>query len=394
MHKIAALTSHPIQYQDPLFKKIGNNDNLDLMVYFCWDREGKSGGLDSEFGKKVKWDIPLTAGYNNIFLNNYSLKPSSSFLGQINPGITREIWRSKPDAVLVFGWNSLTNWLAFFTCFIKQTPVFLRGENPLNQELLKSIWKVKIKKVVLGWLFRHISSFLYIGGENKKFYKFYGVPNVKLFFAPYAVDNDRFMRQVTSNQKSVTRKKTGIKEEDVVILFAGKLIDKKRPLDLLRAFELLITNYQLPVTPHLLFVGDGELRPELERYVLDKEIPNVKFLGFKNQTEIPAIYALSDILVLPSGAGETWGLAVNEAMCFGVVPVVSDIIGCGPDLVRHNENGFIFKLGDMDELAKYLSELIKNKEKLLQFSKRSRELISGYSYEQDIKGLLAALKKV
>ena len=389
MHKIAVLVSHPIQYQAPLFRKIAERPEIDLKVYFAWDNRG---ALDKEFGKNILWDIPLIEGYRHDFLKNYSPYPSSKFLGQINPGVVRKISKENCDAILIFGWNSFTNWLGFLIAFWRGIPVLLRGENPLNQERLKSGWKIKVKKVVLGWLFRHVSALLYIGEENKRFYQFYGAPTEKLFFAPYAVDNDRFLTasENLKPKRQRLREELGVGPENLVILFAGKLIPKKRPMDLLRALELLTTNY-LPPTTHLLFVGDGELRPELKEYVSEKKIPNVKFLGFKNQTEMPEVYAISDIFVLPSGTGETWGLAVNEAMCFGVVPIVSDTVGCGPDLVDGGVNGFVFPLGDYKKLTEQILSLVEGKEKLKQFSEKSLQKIKEYSYERDIEALLGAL---
>lgn len=393
MYRVDILTSHPIQYQAPLFRKIAGHSDIDLLVCFCWDNRGK---LDDEFGKNVYWDIPLTEGYKYEFLKNFSFLPSSKFFGQINPGVIKKIQKENCDALLVFGWNSFTNWLAFFSAFWRGVPVLLRCENPLLHERLKSRWKIRIKKFILGWLFRRISAFLYIGEENRKFYKFYGVPEEKLFFAPYAVDNSRFLQKAAElRTKDIElRTKIGIAKDAMVILFAGKLIPKKRLTDLLRAYELLITNYQLPTTPKLLFVGEGELRPELEKYVKTHNLPNVHFAGFKNQTEMPEYYAISDILVLPSGAGETWGLAVNEAMCFGVVPIVSDVVGCGPDLVENGVNGFMFPVGDYTKLLERLMDLVKDKTKLLSFSRRSFEKIQEYSYERDLGGLFSALRTI
>ncbi len=391
MKTLAILTSHPIQYQTPLFKKLSEQLEVDLTVYFCWDFGVKKEIFDKEFKNKIKWDIPLLEGYKYKFFKNFSLKPSSSFWGQINPGIITKNY----DAVLIFGWNSFTNWLAFLSAFLTKKPVLLRGENPLNQELSKAKWKIGLKKIILGWLFRHISAFLYIGEENKKFYEFYGVPEKKLFFVPYAVDNDRFVR--ASNElrarRSELRKKLGIGEKDIVILFVGKLIEKKRPFDLLKAYKKLIT--QLPTYPiTLLFVGDGALRPELEKYIKDNAVKNVIFAGFKNQTELPKYYALSDILVLPSGEGETWGLVVNEAMCFRLPVIISDTVGCGPDLIKQKKNGYIFPLGDIVKLTEYLADFIKNPEKRKKFSEKSFEIIKEYSYENDIKGILKALESV
>jgi glycosyltransferase involved in cell wall biosynthesis len=456
-YKLAILVSHPIQYQAPLFKKLAKE--TDLTVYFCWDFGVGKESYDIEFGKKLSWDIPLLEGYNYKFLKNYSLKPSSEFWGQINFGIIKELisrtsdvpevqppqisncrrqsreagleveprkierglsmWRgwtsntnnnqylgsptsrtsdvqnSKYDAILVFGWNSFTNWLVFLTAFLHKTPIFLRGENPLNQELLKPEWKIEIKKIILGWLFKRISAFLYIGEENKKFYEFYGAPEPKLFFCPYAVENERFIKQVKSEKRKANRKKLGIKEKDVVILFVGKLIEKKRPMDLLKAYELLTKSYKLKTKSlSLVFVGDGALRRELEDYAKEHNLQNVYFVGFKNQTELPQYYVISDVFVLPSGIGETWGLAVNEAMCFSLPVIVSDIVGCGPDLVKHGENGYIFPLGNIEKLAEYLGELVKKPARIKTFGKKSFKIIQEYSYEKDIEGILTALKSM
>ena len=419
--KMAVFMSHPIQYQAPFLREIAAAKEIDLTAYFFWDF-GVKKTFDKQFDRDVMWDIPLLEGYRHKFLRNFSLKPSSDFWGTLNFGVVSELIKNHYDAVLVYGWNYFANWLIFLTAFILGTRVFLSGESPLNQELLKPKWKIKIKKIVLGWLFKRISAFLYIGEENKKFYQYYGVPEDKLFFAPYAVDNKRFIeaRKSLSKNRKLLRKELRIDEKDIVILFVGKLIYKKHPFDLLRAYELLnmgksdLPNINVNVRRsdfqkfNLIFVGDGILRPELENYVKEYNLKNVHFTGFKNQTEIPKYYALSDILVLPSGAGETWGLVVNEAMCFGLPIIASDVVGCGPDLVKHSENGYIFPVGDIKALAKYLRDLIYGHsdsfvnsdkfvdsdyglEKRKKFGKKSFEIIQNYSYEKDVNSILKAL---
>jgi len=419
--KMAVFMSHPIQYQAPFLREIAAAKEIDLTAYFFWDF-GVKKTFDKQFDRDVMWDIPLFEGYRHKFLRNFSLKPSSDFWGTLNFGVVSELIKNHYDAVLVYGWNYFANWLIFLTAFILGTRVFLSGESPLNQELLKPKWKIKIKKIVLGWLFKRISAFLYIGEENKKFYQYYGVPEDKLFFAPYAVDNKRFIeaRKSLSKNRKLLRKELRIDEKDIVILFVGKLIYKKHPFDLLRAYELLnmgksdLPNINVNVRRsdfqkfNLIFVGDGILRPELENYVKEYNLKNVHFTGFKNQTEIPKYYALSDILVLPSGVGETWGLVVNEAMCFGLPIIASDVVGCGPDLVKHSENGYIFPVGDIKALAKYLRDLIYGHsdsfvnsdkfvdsdyglEKRKKFGKKSFEIIQNYSYEKDVNSILKAL---
>lgn len=392
--KLAVLMSHAIQYRVPLLRKIAACKEIDMMAYFGWNY-GIEHTFDKEFGKKVRWDIPLLEGYKYKFLKNFSLKPSNNFFGLLNFGIVRELARNRYDAILLFGWNSFANWLVFLTAPFLGTKIFLQGENPLNQELLKGKMKLRLKRFVFWWLFRRVDAFLYIGEENKKFYRYYGVPESKLFFAPYAVESDRYISAAKSlkERRNLFREGLGIAKNDAVVLFVGKFIEKKRPMDLLRAYEILTTHHSLPAT-HLIFVGDGALRGDLEGYAKEHHLSRVHFVGFKNQTELPKYYTLADMFVLPSGIGETWGLVVNEAMCFGLPVIVSDVVGCGPDLVRENQNGFIFPVGDIQKLAKCLLQLADSKERRMAFGKRSSEIVSGYTQEKDVDALLAAAKAV
>jgi len=266
----------------------------------------------------------------------------------------------------------------------------MRSESPLNQELLKTDFSQNVKRMFLRTLFKFISAFLYIGEENRKFYKYLGVPDAKLFFASYAVDNARFIgeAEVLSVRKNALRKEEGIPAGARVVLFVGKLVLKKRPMDLLRAYADLSIEDKA-----LIFVGDGALRLELERYVKEKDLGNVFFFGFKNQTEIGKYYAMSDVFVLPSGAGETWGLVVNEAMCFSLPIMVSDVVGCGFDLVRSGLNGGIFKLGDIGSMTLLLEDILKSG-RAHSMGKSSLDIVKKYSFVQDLEGLLSALEWV
>lgn len=379
MPKISILTSHVIQYQAPLFKKLA--EKAEVQVYFCWDF-GMKKTYDPEFGKEVDWDIPLLQGFSWKLLRNLSFYPSNGFWWKINPGIIPSLIRHNPDALLLYGWNGITEWMAIFTALIFRIPIIIHSENPLGQEMKKKKWLLIAKKIILGFLFKIMKAAVFIGEENRKFYEFYGVPSRKLFFSPYSVDNERLRNSPVKD----LRIDLNLDPEDVTILFVGKLIHKKRPMDLLRAYEKLDFEKKA-----LIFVGDGELREELEQYAKIKNINKVIFAGFQNQNELPDWYATADVFVLPSGAGETWGLVVNEAMNFGLPIVVSDTVGCGPDLVREEENGFIFKLGDVDALSLSLRKMMKV-EVREEYGRRSREIIQDYSYEKEIEGILKAIE--
>ena len=305
MNKLAIFISHPVFYQVPLYQKL--NKKIDLTVYY-YSQFGAEKYFDPQFKKEFKWDINLLGGYNYKFLKNYSFEPGFHFFGFINFGIFKEIFKNKFDAVLINSWSYLSDWLVILACLILKTKLLLRAESPYSQEILKPKWKLFIKKIIFGKiLFPKVHAFLYIGEENRKFYKFYGVLDEKLFFAPYSVDNKRFQKEYErlKDKKEELRKELGIAKDTVVILFVGKLIHKKRPLDLLRAYKILFDNKELEEKIALIYVGDGELRDEIEKFIQTNNLKNVFLVGFKNQTEISKYYAMSDIFVLPSGVGET-----------------------------------------------------------------------------------------
>lgn len=363
-YRLAILTSHPIQYQTPLFKKISEHPDIRLTVYFREKKGALAPYYDKEFGENVRWEIPLLEGYSFKFLSG----PLS---------LARELRASSYDVVMLYGWNSWQSLFAFLLCRIRKIKIFMYGENPLCEERKKQNIVQTIKRTALHFLFRGVSAFLYIGEENKRFYIWLGVPEQKLFYMPYAVDNERWGNEENTKHKDP--------EHKPVILFVGKLVSRKRPLDLIRAFA------PLDGEGELVMIGEGVLRKELEVYVRDHDIKNAQLAGFVNQNTLSEYYGKADIFVLPSGAGETWGLVVNEAMNFSLPIIVSDRVGCAADLVKHGENGFVYPVGDIDKLHEHLEMLVKDRKMRESFGKESWNIIQNFSYKKDIEGILQAL---
>ena len=385
-YKLAILTSHPIQYKTPLYKLLAEQKEIDLTVLFCSDW-GLKTYHDEKFGQSFKWDIPLLDGYKYKFLKNISPFPNvSKFFGLINPEIVDELENDNYDAIWVHGWNSFTNWLAMFTAFKCGIPVLIRGETNLLQKsgFLKSV----IKKLILKNLFKKTSAFLSIGTYNAKFYEAYGVPKEKIFLVPYTVNNDFFILKANElvSKKNELKEKHNIPANLPVILFSGKLISKKRPVDLLKAYEIVSKE----IDAALVYLGDGELRNEIELYIKNHNLKNVYLMGFRNQTELPELYAMADIFVLPS-VFEPWGLVVNEAMCFSLPIIISDEVGAGGDLVKEGVNGCIYPSGDIDELSNKLKMLLNDKTLREKFGKASLEIIKKWSYKECVQGVLSSL---
>ncbi|MBK7937527.1 MAG: glycosyltransferase family 4 protein [Lewinellaceae bacterium] len=379
------LNSHPIQYFAPLYAKLSKEKGVEVQVLYCSD-QGLDHQIDRQFNTSVAWDIPILDGYRCRFLKNHASRPSVySFWGLQNWGIIPFLWKAPKSILVVNGWGYLICLVAIVAGNLSGHTVCLRGESPISREQKKTPRSIGLRKLLLGkMLFRFVHRFLYIGKQNKAFYQFYGVSEKKLVFSPYAVDNERFQGLIPKNadEKKRLRQSLGLPENASIILYSGKYMAKKRPLDLLEAFARL----QIP-DGHLVMVGEGELRPQMEAFIRERRLNNVRLTGFVNQSEIPRYYAAADIFVMCSDADETWGLSVNEAMNLGLPVIASDEVGCAQDLVRPGENGFTYPVGDIDVLREKIRLLIRDKNGPAQFGRASLEIIRPYSYDVIIQHL-------
>lgn len=389
MHKprLLVFTSHPVQYQAPLFRALAGRPEIDLEVCF-YSRWGVEPHVDPQFGVPVAWDIPLLDGYRYRFLKNFGIDSGPKrFLSLLNPGALPLCLASRFDAVWMQGWAQATNWLVLLATAISRKPLLLRGESNGLEEARGM--KRALKQALLQGVFSQVKGFLSIGGMNRNFYASYGIPDGRIFSVPYAVDNEFFMRQAAElvPRKISLRRAYGIAPELPVVLFTGKLIAKKRSLDLIRAFA----EAQARTPCSLALVGDGELRRDLEAYAEAHRIPRVHFLGFRNQSEIGKLYALADLFVLPSSS-EPWGLAVNEAMCFGLPVIVSDRVGSGADLVKPGVNGYVYPSGHVAALSSSIEQALACGKKLQAMGRESREIIEGWGIDRSVDGILRAVQ--
>ena len=383
---IIFLVSHPIQYFAPMYRAIYEREPFSGCVWYC-SGHGLKGEWDQEFGTEVKWDIPVLQGYPYRFLKNHARRPSIyRFGGLINLGLIKALYRAPRSILVVHGWNYISHLLVVFFGRLFGHRVCLRAESPLSHEQNKKGIKKIIRRFFLkGFLFPLVHYFLYIGKQNKAFYLHFGVKEARLIFTPYAVDNDRFHEAShrLKNEGENLRKELGLPLDKKIILFSGKYIPKKRPMDLLQAFAKTGN-----CDAALVFMGEGTLRTEMEQFIKANELKDVYLTGFINQSEVVKYYALADLFVMCSEYGETWGLSTNEAMNFSLPLLLSDLTGSANDLVVPNANGEVFKTGSVDELAQKLHQMLTLPDRQLKNMGRfSRQHIQKYSYEQIINGI-------
>jgi glycosyltransferase involved in cell wall biosynthesis len=334
MMRLGFLVSHPIQYYAPIFRELAKQ--CDLTIYFAHRQTGK-GQASAGFGVAFDWDVDLLSGYRSRFLANIARRPSTDHFGGCDtPGIGQEIAGGRFDAFVVPGWGLRSYLQAVRACRRARVPVMVRGDSQLPGK--RSAVVRLVKALAYPQMMRRFDGYLYVGKRSRAYFEHYGARPSRLFFAPHCVDNDAFGSATRASRASGDRTR---------LLFAGKLIERKRPLDLIRAAALLQGR---GARVEVAFAGSGELEAELERAAKEAGLEAV-FHGFVNQSALPATYAAADVLVLPSDTRETWGLVVNEAMACGLPAVVSDAVGCGPDLVEEGATGAIFPLGDVAALA-------------------------------------------
>lgn len=383
MKKLAIITSHPIQYYAPWFRYLTDKSDCLIRVFYLWNF-GINYQIDMGFNQPIKWDIPLLTEYDYEFVHNTSSNPGTDhFWGLQNPTLVERVNAYSPDAVLLMSYNyaSLYNFIWYWN---RRSPLLFRGD---SHRLLPKIGiKAWIRRQLISLIYRRFSACLYVGKANYAYFREHGVPPCNLFFAPHAVDNNRFFSHIeeASYKAQLWKWELGIPAHHLIILFAGKFEVKKRPTDLLQAF--IHANLS---QVSLLFVGAGALESELRSQATH---PHIYFAPFQNQTLMPRTYAAADLVVLPSyGSQETWGLSINEAMCMSRPVVASTHVGCVPDLIQPYRNGLVFPAGSISALATTLVEACSDRERLQMWGKESRKIIANYSYSQMTQGLRAAL---
>lgn len=338
--RLMVLMSHPIQYYSPWFREL--DKLLDLYVLYAHKQDSK-GQAQAGFGVEFDWDIPLLEGYRYSFLRNVARKPTvQSFWGLNTPSVLEEVRRFRPALLLVGGWNRWSYWQAIYAAkrFGAKIAVRTDSQSKRSRNLVQSMAMSTARLLML----RVPDVFLAAGSSSAKYLTKHGVPNDRVSVLHHFVDRRRFHPPET--EKAELRSALGLPSRALTLLFVGKLIEKKRPLDILLAVAATDLDSS-DVT--VLYVGEGPLREDLATLAKKNKL-NVHFAGFVNQSSLPAFYGASDLLVLPSDERETWGLVAAEAMACGTPVIVSNLAGCAKDLVGL-PGTFTYRCGDVHSLA-------------------------------------------
>ncbi len=357
--KLAVVISHPVQYQAPVFRSLAKNPKIDLKVFFA-SSQGASSKLDPEFNIKFRWDCEVLKGYKSEIISIKSFKDLSNpwVASLVARRVSQKIKQFKPEFILIMGYSPLFYYLVAKRLKKNRARLLFRAETT-DIAVTRSRLKTILRRKVLTRFYKNFDHFFAIGTNSKNHFLHHNVSPSKISTSFYSTDTEFIKKQIKKYKpnRDKIREKLGIKPEHFVLIFAGKIIDKKNPLLVIKALQRLDLKTRAKI--FLLVVGEGKLRQKFESQAREVLGQSTYFAGFQNQTKIGKYFAASDALVLPSKHGETWGLAVNEALQYGLPCIVSSRVGCANDLIMPGKNGFIFSTNDAVDLAEKITKTVR-----------------------------------
>jgi len=396
--RLAYLVSHPIQYQAPLLRRIAQEPDIDLTVFFGSDFSVR-GYSDVGFGGvDVKWDVPLLEGYRHEFLPKLRDHNNVSFASPMNYGIVSRLRGTDGEAAFdvlwVHGYASVNALHGILAAKALGIPVLLRAESWLGDRTRSGL-KLTLKRRFFAGLKTLVDAVLPIGTLNSEYWRNYFGDDIPQFLMPYAVDNRYFAQRAREAEsgRAALQAELNLDPARPVILFAGKMQPRKHCDHLIEAYARLSPAPGVDPVPYLVIVGDGDQRAALEQQAAATGFSSIRFCGFRNQSELPRFFDLSSVFVLPS-RHEPWGLIVNEVMNCARPCIVTDDVGCAPDLIEDGINGCIYPAGDIGALTDALRRVLASPEIAEAMGRRAHERIERWGFEQDIAGLRHALQQV
>jgi len=386
---LAVIETHPVQYHAPVYRALRARHGIPVTVIYGSDFS-VVGARDVEFGVDVKWDTDLLSGYEWRFLSRIRSGGATNAETVSTGGLEEALVAVKPSAVLLLGYSPRFYRMAAYRAWRHGRPLLFRGETTDHA------WRRgPVKRAVRDWmlrrLYRRCAGILYIGRRSLQHVRRLVPDHPNVRFAPYCVDAAPFQLDPRDRDRMRTevRRQLGVADDRLVLLFAGKITARKGPHLLVAAAK------ELPHTMRdnvlILSVGSGDLQPQITEQAGRRPIVSLRCVGFQNQTELSRYYHAADLLAMPSVRNETWGLVVNEALHHGVPCVVSDAVGCVPDLIEAGVTGEVFGAGDVRGLRDALvraASLVRNPET----AACCRRAVASYSVERAADGIADAYR--
>lgn len=370
--KVALITTIIAPYRIPVFNHLAQHPAIDLTVLF--EREMTPWRNWKVYREDIRFDYEI--------LPAFSLPLKQKMSGIIlSRGILLVLKRGKFDIIICGGWNSLAAIQALaFSKLTTTTSCFLWSESSIfnkPRHLLLEATKRQIVKCFDGWIAA--------GRTSRDYLLCLGACSERIYIAPDAVDTDFFHRK--SRETVVSREE--IKRQRGyprhLILYVGRLIDKKGISFLLEAFQRLDRK-----DVGLVLVGEGPQKREYQEYCAMHHVPQVYFEGFQPLERLPQYYAIADVFVFPT-LTDTWGLVMNEAMSCRLPVISSSQAGASADLILEGMNGYTYEPTDVDRLVHLMKKLLDNEPLRHKMGENSWRIIQYYTPEKCAQGFAEAI---
>lgn len=384
-HRLGTLLifdTHPIQYRSPVFRALSEKLSGTKVFYFSDKFDGNKWWFH-EVGKipTQAWDVDLKTGYESEVIETEGKDWRTTYRK-----IRLILERERPDGVMTYGYYLPEHWVLRRLCAKMNIPLIFVGESFSTG---RSRWRRLLKKPLLSYFFSGVHQFIAIGNKTAEHYRALGIPEERITRGKYCVDVSFFQMEEKEHEVSRAkwREENRIPADAVVVLFVGRMFERKRPWDVFAVHSGLTHAENL----YTVMVGTGPqealLQDEARRH------PNFRFLGFQNQTEVRNAYHGADILLVPSEY-ETWGLVVNEAFSAGATAIVTDTCGCAGDLVVENQTGYITRLGDTETMTRHIAHLVQNPQEIQRMGQNAKKRVTEeYGIDQFADSIIAGFKQ-
>lgn len=349
---LAVIGTHPVQYHAPVYAALTQRFGVPVHAIYGSDFSVR-GGFDRLFQKSITWDNFAIDPSATSFLSTVEEHAPRSVSDISTAGLDRVLKSVAPAAVLLTGYYPKFHLSAFLTVRRRGIPILFRAETTDHTWEGNHI-KAWMRDGLLRILYRNCQCLLPVGTHSYEHYKRLGCPETKLLFAPYCVDTSVFAadEEARARLREPKRRELGVREDDILLLFSGKLARHKGPQFVTGAVRSMAPADRDRMV--VVFVGSGPEQDHL-RELASTEHVRTCFPGFQNQTQLSPYYHAADLLIVPSSPyppyKETWGLVVNEALHHGVPCVVSDSVGCAVDLIEPGKTGEVARTSDAASLA-------------------------------------------
>jgi glycosyltransferase involved in cell wall biosynthesis len=388
---LVVIETHPVQYHAPVFRAV---QRMGVPVTAIYGSDFSVAGYrDKEFGTSFAWDTDLLSGYSARFLSRVESGGARIAEETSAKGLTRLLGELAPEAVMVMGYSPAYYRRALVELLRQDIPLLFRAETT-DHAVRRSGTKAWLRDSLLTLLYSRCERMLYIGERSLAHYRRLGIAPEKLIFSPYCVDTTPFAfdERARAELRQPMRSQLGLGAGDVAVLFSGKIVTRKGPGTLVAAVKSLPPQVREHMV--LLMVGDGELRGELAAEAALEPSIRAHWLGFHNQRALSPFFHAADVLVLPSQTGETWGLVVNEALHHGIPAIVTEAVGCAPDLIVPGATGEVCAAASAPSLRDALARFVDWTRDGVEQRERCRSQVAKYSVENAAAGITSAFNAV